>query len=89
MTARGPTAEAQTTATKSQLTLLRHPERSEVSSDLQEDRSLTAAVFFFHPPKHKRLSNPHENQERKNPQQQGNGAGVSCAFFLFLEQIAV
>ena len=46
-------------------------------------------LFFSPSAKHKRLSNPHENQDRKNLQQQGNGAGVSCAFFLFLEQIAV
>ena len=65
-------------------------------SDLARDwRSVVgdddaATVFFFSlSAKHKRLSNPHENQERKNLQQQGNGAGISCAFFLFLEQIAV
>jgi len=27
---------------------------------------------------HQRRKNPHENQERQNLQQQGNGAGIPC-----------
>ena len=36
-----------------------------------------------------RRENSHENEYWQHFQQQGDGAGIPCAFFLFLEQIAV